>query len=99
MAEWTYDPSPWVPFRDKDVLERVRKIKRADITRHANPDFRIRVLPAGQIEHLFVTDIFYRIRTAADAGRRCVLLLPNPVPSYRKAAHLVNTFRADCTPA
>jgi len=96
MAEWTYAPSPWVPFRDVEVLERVRRIKREDITKHPNPDFRIRVLPADEIEHILVTNIFHQIVTAAEEGRRCVLVLPNPAPSYRKVAHLINTRRVDC---
>lgn len=96
MKEFNYSPSKWVPFRDKQVLERVRKIKREDIEKHPNPDFKIRVKRADEIEHIFVTDMFYRIKMASDRGEKLVLILPNPVPSYRKVAYLINKFRVNC---
>jgi glucosamine-6-phosphate deaminase len=96
MPEFTYSPSHWVPFRDKEVLERVRKIRREDITTHPNPDFQIRVVKDSDIEFIWVTDMFYRIKCAADNGERVVLILPNPCPVYRHVARLINTFRVDC---
>ncbi len=96
MAEFEYNPSHYVPFRDKAVLERVRRIKKKDIDKHSNPDFVIRVRKAADIEMIFITDMFYRIKSAADQGRNVVLILPNPVPSYRHVAHLINTFRLSC---
>lgn len=43
MSGFNYSPSKYVPFRDMEVLERVRKIKREDIDKHPNPDFKIMV--------------------------------------------------------
>ncbi len=97
MTEWKYSPSPWVPFRDQEVLERVRKIKREDITKHPNPEFKIRVVRDDDIEFIWVTDMFWRIKAAADAGERCVMILPNPCPTYRHVARLINQFRVDCS--
>ena len=91
-----YSPSECVPFRDEAVLERCRKIKRDDIEKHPNPDFRIRVVPDADVASIFVTDMFYRIKSAADAGEKVVLILPNPVPLYRQVARLINRFRVDC---
>ena len=34
MKNFEYEPSRWVPFRDKEVIGRVRKIKRADINKN-----------------------------------------------------------------
>ena len=96
MAEFEYSPSKWVPFRDTEALERVRRIRRADLERHPNPEFRIRVVPDDMVEFILVADIFQRLHRAAAGGQRLVLILPNPVPSYRKVAHLVNRFRVDC---
>jgi len=95
-SEFVYSPSHWVPFRDKKALERVRKIKRADIAKHPNPDFQIRVVKDSDLEFIWVTDMFYRIKHAADAGERVVLILPNPCPLYRHVARLINAFRVDC---
>ena len=40
--------------------------------------------------------MFYRIKEAAENNRKLVLILPNPVPSYRKVAYLINKFRINC---
>jgi len=96
MTEFRYSPSKWVPFRDKEVLECVRKIKREDITKHANPDYRIEVQPDGDVRFTFVADMFARIVRARDAGEKFVFILPNPNPSYLQVAHLINLFGVDC---
>jgi glucosamine-6-phosphate deaminase len=96
MTDWSYAPSKWVPFRDVEVLERVRRIRREDIEKHSNPDFRIRVLSAAAIEEVFVKDIFERIRSSAQDGRRCALILPNPCRSYQHVAKLINQHRVSC---
>jgi len=93
---FVFEPSRYVPFRDRRVLERVRRIPRDAITRHPNPDLHIRVLPDDMMEFTWLTDMFYRIKTAMDAGRRCVLILPNPAHTYIKLAALLNRFRVPC---
>ncbi len=96
MTDFIYSPSHYVPFRDKDALERCRKIRREEIEQHPNPDFKIRVVKDSDIEFIWVTDMFYRIKAAADEGRRIVLILPNPCPVYRHVARLINRFRVNC---
>jgi glucosamine-6-phosphate deaminase len=96
MTIFEYSPSQWVPFRDQAVLERVRKIKREDITKHPNPDFQIRVVKDSDIDFIWVTDMFYRIKTAMDADEQLVMILPNPCPVYRQVARLINQFRVKC---
>ena len=96
MTPFEYSPSACVPFRDKDALDRVRNIKREDIAKHPNPDFKIRVVPDNEIEWKFVTDIFFRIKQAADQRERLVMILPQPWPMYRRVAELINRCRVDC---
>jgi len=96
MSEFKFTPSKWVPFRDAEVLERVRKIKREDIEKHPNPDFKIKVVPDDYLEFIWITDMFQRIKEASDEGRRIVMILPNPAPAYKKVAYLINKFRVDC---
>lgn len=96
MTDFDFQPSKWVPFRDKEVIERIRSIRRTEIERHPNPDFKIQVVQDGIVEFMFVSDMFWRIKSAADAGRRVVLILPNPNHGYIKLAHLVNKFRLNC---
>ncbi len=96
MAVFRYSPSAWVPFRDQAALARCRKIDRKDIAKHPNPDFRIRVVKDCDVEFIWVTDMFHRIKAAADAGRPVVMILPNPCPTYRHVARLINTIKVDC---
>ncbi len=95
-TSFEYSPSKWVPFRDKDVLDKVRKIDKSELTKHANPKFQIRIVKDDMAEIEFVTDMFWRIKQAADADQQVVLILPNPNPSYKKVACLINKFRVNC---
>ena len=78
MENFDYQPSEFIPFRDKEVLDRVRKIKREDIEKHSNPDFRIQVMPDPEVEFMWQMDMFYRIKKASDEGEKLVMILPQP---------------------
>src|SRR5689334_1643915 len=88
--EFSYQPASFIPFRDKAVIERVRRIKRRDITRHWNPEFKITVLPDADVEFMWITDMFHRIKTAMDASKPLVMITPNPWPRYARLAYLIN---------
>jgi glucosamine-6-phosphate deaminase len=96
MSHFDYEPSLCVPFRDVEAIRRCRAIRRADIERHPNPDFRIRVVSDEDLLHLWLTDMFGRMRLAADEGRRCVMMMPNPWPGYRHLARIINAARLEC---
>src|SRR4051812_31482904 len=95
-AEFKYAPSPHVPFRDVEAIARCRAIKREDIDKHKNPDFKIRVVKDVDVPFMFVTDMFSRIVQSREAGKTCVMILPNPVPLYRHVARLLNRLAIDC---
>lgn len=96
MSEFAYSPATFVPFRDTEAVARVRAIKREDITKHKNPDFRIQVMAGADLEKRWLFDVFREIKIAADEGRQCVLILPQPWPGYKWVAHLINICRIDC---
>ncbi len=96
MAAFTYDPSLCIPFRDKKVIERCRRLTRAQLVKHPNPDFKIRIVKDDELTFMWFSDIVGRIVRARDEGRNCVLLLPNPWPGYRHVARLLNAMRVDC---
>lgn len=97
MTEFRYSPSKWVPFRDVAVLDRVRKIRRGDITKHANGDYRIEVQKDADVGFKFAVDMLQRIVRARDAGEKIVFILPNPNPRYLTLAHMINALRIDCS--
>jgi glucosamine-6-phosphate deaminase len=97
MADFSYEPSAHVPFRDLEAIERCRNLTREELVRHPNPEFRIRIVPDEELAFLWFGDIVDRIVRARDEGRRCVMLLPNPWPGYRHVARLLNAARIDCS--
>lgn len=68
---------------------------RDDITRHTNPDFRIRVIDgASAFETAFALDIVGRLKAARDDGRAITIIFPvGPVGQFRIAAEVINTLR------
>lgn len=96
MNQFSYEPSRYVPFRDKDEIERVKNIKREDIEKHSNPEFKIKVVPDNDVEFMWVTDMFTRIKHAADNNQKLVMILPNPCPPYRHVARLINACKVNC---
>ncbi|NLE43992.1 MAG: hypothetical protein GX620_04675 [Chloroflexi bacterium] len=91
-----YDMARWIPFRDREACQKVRAIRREEITRHANPDFRIEVIADDDFPFRLVTEVFSRIKQAADENRHLVLITPQPEPLYSRVAYLINKFRVNC---
>jgi glucosamine-6-phosphate deaminase len=95
---FNYDLARFIPLRDAAACARVRAIRRADLAAHKNPRFRVEIIDDKvQFYSRFATDIVRRIREAAAASRRCVLILPvGPVPQYKIVAELVNRLDISC---
>lgn len=91
-----FSPSQWVPFKDKKEIEKAVSIKRDDIEKHWNPDFKIKVVPDAEVEFYWLMDMFKRIKHASDSGEKIVMILPNPAPIYKKLAMLLNISDIDC---
>ncbi len=96
MSSFNFSPSRWVPFRDQDAIRKARAIRREDIEKHINPNLRIKVYPDADIEFVWVTDMFNRIWKASMRHETLVMILPNPNPSYRHVARLLNACQVDC---
>ena len=95
-SKFDFSPSEWVPFRDKKEITRVANIKREDLEKHSNPEFRIKVVPDADVDFLWISDMFSRIKHSAETGEKLVMILPNPAPVYRHVARLINTCTIDC---
>jgi len=92
---FTFKPAPWIPFQDREVLERVRKIRREDMEKHPNPDFKIKIVP--DVGGLWLADMILRIQESDKMNQKLVMLMPNPCPTtYESVAELINRFRINC---
>jgi glucosamine-6-phosphate deaminase len=95
---FTYEVSKFLDFKDTKELARCRAIKREDICKHKNKDFKISIIDdVGEFYGAFAVDIVSRIVKAKEENRNCVLILPvGPVPQYAIAARMINTLGIDC---
>jgi glucosamine-6-phosphate deaminase len=93
--EFDYGLARFISFRDRDACERVRRIGRAELTEHSNPDFQIRIVDdPAEFYRRFAEDLVGRIRAARDEGRTFVAILPvGPMPQYELAARTINAER------
>jgi len=98
MHTFKYDLAKFLPFRDRAACEKVRSIRKEDITIHPNPDFKIRVVEdVHQLYTRFALDIVGRIAEKGDAGEPFVAIFPvGPMPQYPIAAQIINDLRISC---
>jgi glucosamine-6-phosphate deaminase len=94
-TEFTYQLANVCTFRDREACERVRIIRREDITAHPNPDFIIGVIEQHDAFYrAFADDFTSRIVAAREADENLVTILPvGPVPQYEIAARMINERR------
>jgi glucosamine-6-phosphate deaminase len=90
-----YDLARFIDFRDPVECARVRHLPRTELTKHANPDFRIAVADdPAEFYRAFAADLVDRIRAAREEGRTFVAILPvGPMPQYELAAQMINAER------
>ncbi len=86
----------YVPFKDREVCERLRKISGKDLEKHDNPDFNIKVMMNPH--PVLIATLFARIKAASEAGKKYTMILGNPEPdTYIPLAQLINYFQVDCS--
>ena len=95
-TDFNFIPGDYVPFKDREVCERLRKISGKDLEKHPNPDFQIKVMMNPH--PVLIATLFARIKEASEAGRKITLILGNPEPeTYIPLAQLINYFKVDCS--
>lgn len=88
-------PGDYVPFKDREICERLRKISGKDLEKHSNPDFNIKVMMNPH--PVLIATLFSRIKEASENNRKITLILGNPEPeTYIPLAQLINYFNVDC---
>ena len=71
-------PGDYVPFKDREICERLRKISGKDLEKHPNPDFNIKVMMNPH--PVLIATLFSRIKEASENNRKITLILGNPEP-------------------
>ncbi len=94
-TDFAFQPADFVPFKDRALCERLRKLSGKDLEKHPNPDFQIKVMMNPH--PVLIATLFARIREAAQNGRKLTMILGNPEPeTYIPLAQLINYFQVDC---
>ena len=90
--DFRYSPSRFLPYRDAAVCARVRAIKKEELCRHPNANFKMSVVEDLSELYLdYALDMIAEIQKSLEDGRRLVLLLPARVSPYAPA--LINALR------
>ena len=97
MTTFKFEPAPFVPFRDKEVIRRCRNIKREDIIKHPKPDFNIQLIKDEDLVFIWFGDMISRLKLASESGEKFVMIIPNPWPGYRHVARVINQCRINCS--
>ncbi|GAF68076.1 unnamed protein product, partial [marine sediment metagenome] len=97
IAPFQYALAEFLPFRDKEVCERVRKIKKEDICKHPNENFNIRIIEDdAAFRFAFVMHIVAGIKRSLEEGKKYVIILPAPNPHYAFVAKALNDLNIPC---
>ena len=92
---FTFEIADFVPYRNREVLDRVRKISGKDLERHPNPNFRITVM--SDPGSVWIADMVARIQRSDMLNERLTMVLPNPCPTvYEAVTKTVNMLGINC---
>ena len=95
MKNFDFNPADFVPFKDKEVLEKARSVHGKDLEKFSNDKMKVRV--TKNPHPIMIADIFTRIKMSDDLDKKQVLILGNPEPeTYIPVAELINYHKVDC---
>lgn len=97
-SEFNYELAKFIPYRVVSELKRVRGIKKHEITKHSNHNFRIRIIEdPTDFYFQFGLDIVRRIREKLEHREKFVGIFPvGPMPQYAFAASMINEMQLSC---
>lgn len=94
-TDFAFKPGDYVPFKDREVCERLRRLSGRELEKHPNPDFKIKVMMNPH--PVLIATLFERIRQSDELDRKCTMILGNPEPeTYIPLAQLINYFKVSC---
>ena len=98
-TKFDFQPHEFVPFKDKEVCERVRKMSGKELEQREpwwHPEFDVKVVMNPH--PVLIATLFSRLKAASEAGKPFSMILGNPEPdTYIPLATLINYFKVDCS--
>ena len=94
-TDFSFVPGDYVPFKDRELCEKLRKMSGKELEKHPNPDFKIKVMMNPH--PVLIGTLFNKIKESDVLNKKCSLLLGNPEPeTYIPLAQLINYHRVNC---
>ena len=97
-TDFAFKPADFVPFKDREVCERLRKMSGTELEKHEawqHPEFNVKVMMNPH--PVLIATLFSRIKEASEKGKKFTMILGNPEPeTYIPLAQLINYFKVDC---
>ena len=94
---FTFNPAPWLPVKDADLLTKARTFNREDLEKLAfeNPKFKLKLVHDAQF--YFVTDLFHQIRLSDINDTKLTVILPGHENAlYISLAKVLNKYNISC---
>ena len=97
-TDFAFKPADFVPFKDRELCEKLRKISGTDLEKHEDwqhPDFKVKVMMNPH--PVLIATLFSRLKEASEKGKKFTMILGNPEPeTYVPLSQLINYFKVDC---
>lgn len=93
--EFDFQPAPWLPSKDPEVLDYVRNIKREDMEYTNENGYSVKVV-IDPVQ-ILVQDIFHRIYLSDVLDQHLTAIFPNQWPgTYQAVAEMINRYNVSC---
>jgi len=90
-----FKPADFVPYKNKEILEKARNIKREDMEKHHNTNFKIKIVE--DVGGIWISDMVARIQRSDLLNEKLVMIMPNPCSvAYETVAEIINRFNINC---
>ena len=85
-TKFNFNPSEFVPFKDREVCERVRKMSGKELEKREDwwhPEFNVKVMMNPH--PVLIATLFSRLKAASEAGKTFTIssAIPSPKPTSR----------------
>ncbi|MBE6632279.1 MAG: hypothetical protein E7623_06215 [Ruminococcaceae bacterium] len=91
-----FDPAPFVPYKNKEVLERCRNIKPEDMEKSPEGS-KMKIHIVDSVGEIWIGDMVARIVRSDLLDEKLTMILPNPCPvDYSSVAEAINRLGVNC---
>lgn len=96
-----FKAAEFYPFKNTAEIDRVRAITREDIlamdgVHPRNPKMSLEIARNEEFEIVMLTDMLKRIIESDRLDKKCVMIMCNPCPTYRKVAYMLHQLKVNC---